>query len=460
MLVLLVIAIVSLTYTSIRSIIAANREAELDRVQRIVELMTTSRFPLTSSVLENMKLLSGAEFVFSEGNGEADSKTSGAPPVPQDGPRSKHNGANQTDPKTIEINGQPYLHTAVLGIRNGNQPTKKGVLNIFVPSQSEQTIWWQASKSPLQIALFMLPLALIFSLALASQVTRPLAKLNQQVQQIAEGDVQPIPAVGRNDEIHDLNESINEMAVKLQDHDTQLRKNERLRTMVQFGSGVAHHLRNSATGCKMAVELLAAEQPGIADTENYQVAVRQLGLMDNYIKKFLLLSKSPITDSHDEIGDLDLSPVLDNVVFLLRPSAEHLGVDLSVESKCDNSSVKMLEEDAQQLMMNLMANAIRAASEIGSTITPNGRGFVSVELLVEKGCVKFSVTDNGSGPPEKIAASIFDPFVTGSTEGTGLGLSLVHEISERTNGRVSWCRENHQTTFSFESENQQAAKVK
>ena len=80
MLLLMVIAIGLLTFTSIRSIISANREAEFGQVQRVVELMTTSSFPLTSPVLENMKLLSNSEFVFTESNGEIVSQSTDVVP--------------------------------------------------------------------------------------------------------------------------------------------------------------------------------------------------------------------------------------------------------------------------------------------------------------------------------------------------------------------------------------------
>ncbi len=452
MLLLMVIAIGLLTFTSIRSIISANREAEFGQVQRVVELMTTSSFPLTSPVLENMKLLSNSEFVFTESNGEIVSQsTDVVPPTLPKVYLAENRQNQQTVPKSFEFGGELYYHTAVAGIQDRNPSANSGILHILVPRRSEKSIWWQASRSPLMIASFTLPLALLFSLALASQVTRPLAKLNRQVQQIAEGQIQQIPEVRRNDEIHELNVSINEMAVKLQDHEVQLRNNERLRTMVQFGNGIAHHLRNSTTGCKMAIELLGSEQHEVADSENYQVAIRQLELMDNYIKRFLLLSKSSDARETAEVGTVNPGQVLENVAFLLRPSAQHLGVKLTVKSDCDDSEIRMSEEDAQQLMMNLITNAIRAAAENSANRKPDEQGFVSVDLTVNRGHVKFLVADNGSGPPDKIARTLFEPFVSGSREGTGLGLSLVKAISNRTNGEVLWRRESDVTTFCFET---------
>lgn len=446
MLLLLILIAAAITFANIRSIITSNREAELSQLERIVKLVTTSRFPLTSSVLENMRSLSGAEFLLVDGQGKVVSQT-------QSAPRSDDlsNNTNDKTPTKISVDGATFYHRAIDNFQGGTPIASAELLHVLIPRQSDRSIWWEASKSPLLIALLVVPLMFLLSLAMANQVTRPLANLKNQVQQIAQGNVSPIPEIRSNDEIRDLNVSINEMAIKLGDHDAQLRKNERLRTMVQFGSSIAHHLRNSATGCKMAVELLAVDHREIAKSDDYQVALRQLGLMNNYIKKFLLLSKSSDAEHVDEPQLIQLAPILENVVFLLSPSAKHLNVEMTVHSDCDDSKIRILEEDAEQLMMNLITNGITAASEKSANLAGGEKAFVTIKLSVHDGSVTFSVTDSGAGPPEEIADSIFQPFVTGSKEGTGLGLSLVREVAERTNGNIQWKRQDNSTTFTFEA---------
>ena len=451
MLVLITIAIGAITLANIRSRINSSRQAELNRLQRIVELMESSRFPLTSSVLEDMKSLSGAEFVLQDASGQIISRTSAAPDkaardeFPTDAPSTP-------TPSVYEsLAGNSFYHTWVNRNPDRNLLSSRGQLHIFVPRQTESSIWWQSSKSPLLIALIGLPLTLIVSIAMASQVTRPLAKLKDQVQQIAAGDITQIPPISRNDEISDLGHSINDMAAKLHDNEVELLKNERLRNMLQFGNSIAHHLRNSNTGCRMAIELLASDHKELHQSENYQVAVRQLGLMDSYIKRFLLFSKNSVeSPAKERVHQVNLDEILERVVFLVRPSAQHLGVELSVVTNSDESTIAMNSEDAEQLMMNLITNAINAASQRPKDASESP--YVAVKLDVERGRATFSVTDNGAGPPEEIAETIFQPFVTGSHEGTGLGLSLVQDIANRINGRVDWSRDHSSTTFVFETD--------
>lgn len=455
MLLLSLIAIGGITFANIRSVIDTNRASQLDRVQKLADLLRSTQFPMTNSILDDMKQLSGAEFVLVDQANEVLAKTKGAPrELPQVDDLGRGSITDQTGTKIV-ASGEAYYHSTVKTIQAQNRRSPFGCVHIFVPRQSDLEVWWQASSSPLLIAALILPLALLISIALANQVTSPLARFQQQVQEISQGEVREIPVTTRNDEIRDLNLAINEMASQLQDHDDQLRQNERLRTRVQFGSGVAHHLRNSATGCKMAIELLAAEHDGLSGSDNFQVALRQLGLMDNYIKRFLRLAKTSNDGLSDSQESVDLAEVLERVVFLLHPSAKHLSVKLSVHSNLSRVNVNMAEVDAEQLMMNLISNAITAASEV--TSSPDQSAIVNVVLNRQENKIVFQVSDNGPGPPAEIAETLFQPFVTGSREGTGLGLSLVREIAERVNGSIQWTRIDEETRFTFEMEDNATA---
>lgn len=448
MLLLLFLAIFTLTFANIRSIIAESRKVEDRRLQKIADMVSATRFPLSSSVLENMALLSGAEFHLQDGSGVTLEKTNSAPnSIVNNTLHSPHGGSINT----LVSGDQAYLHTVVeTSARRGRAETPE-TLHIFVPKKTDTEVWWHAGKTPITIAILAIPVTFLISWALANQVTQPLAKLGIQVQQIAGGDLHQIPETPNKDEIRELGNSINQLAVQLEDHDQRLRKNERLKNVVQFGSSIAHHLRNMTTGCKLAIELLAVKHSEIESAENFQVATQQLELMESYIKKFLLLSKSQDHSVESKAEPIDLNEVLQSTLFLLRPNANHLGVEMNVDSKSDRSLVLLAREDAEQMMMNLISNAIEAASHGQTVLSRNTQPTVSVELAVEKGQFKFSVIDNGDGPPQEIGAAIFQPFVTGKKEGTGLGLAVVQDVANRLGGSVRWNRQNEKTIFTLQS---------
>ncbi|MCY1054010.1 HAMP domain-containing sensor histidine kinase [Nannocystis sp. SCPEA4] len=82
----------------------------------------------------------------------------------------------------------------------------------------------------------------------------------------------------------------------------------------------------------------------------------------------------------------------------------------------------------EQALVNLVRNALQAS--------PPG---VTVELIIrrEDGGLAFRVADRGPGVPAELRARIFDPFVTGRTQGTGLGLAVVSRVCERHGGKAS-----------------------
>jgi signal transduction histidine kinase len=82
-------------------------------------------------------------------------------------------------------------------------------------------------------------------------------------------------------------------------------------------------------------------------------------------------------------------------------------------------------DQVRRALGNLLLNAIEAAP-VHSTI------LISAELEGDK--LKLTVHDEGSGPPPEIRNHLFEPFVTGRPEGTGLGLSLVREIANAHGG--------------------------
>ena len=199
----------------------------------------------------------------------------------------------------------------------------------------------------------------------------------------------------------------------------------------------------------MALELLAVDHAEVKEAEEYQVACRQLSLINDYIKRFLSWSKK---DTHsslaaNENSPIKLLPILESTVQLLRPMAKHLNVELSLDDS-DDVTANLASDDARQVIVNLVGNAIAAAKE-AATEKASPRPRVEVWLKGDDGKVSLIISDNGNGPPAAIADKIFEPFVSGSVSGTGLGLVQVAEIADQLGGRVDWRRDDGRTVFEF-----------
>jgi signal transduction histidine kinase len=118
-------------------------------------------------------------------------------------------------------------------------------------------------------------------------------------------------------------------------------------------------MRNSVTGCRLAVELHARQCHSAG--ENLEVAMRQLALMERYLQRFLASARRERL-VHKQT---DLIHVVDNVLALVGPNARHQRVQLIRDVPQDSVFVSGDRDALEQLLTNLVLNAIEASSQVG-----------------------------------------------------------------------------------------------
>ena len=192
---------------------------------------------------------------------------------------------------------------------------------------------------------------------LARRLARPIRAFAVRTATIAKGDFTPMPPVRYNDELSDLAESINHMTGQLAKHQRQALHNERLRTLAQLGASMAHQLRNAATGGRMAIELHRRDCPSGHSDESLDVALRQMRLMESYLRQFLSIDK-PAAAIRERV---DTTLLVAEVLELVRPSCLHAGIDLQFCPPSDPLFIKGEPEALRQLVTNLVVNATEAA---------------------------------------------------------------------------------------------------
>jgi signal transduction histidine kinase len=275
---------------------------------------------------------------------------------------------------------------------------------------------------------------------LARRFAQPIHRLGDQTARIAQGDFTPVAVGDVDDELRDLAVSINRMTERLSRYEREVRRSEQLRTLSQLGAGMAHQLRNAATGSRMAIEL-HQRQCGEA-VQSLEVALRQLRLMESYIQRFLALGRPRAAVRKPVV----LAALLDDVRSLVHPACLHAGIELSVAKSQQQLSILGDAEELRQLLLNLAMNAVDA---VAGQETPAKRIELALEAK-EPGHCALCVRDSGPGPSPEISARLFEPFVTGKPEGTGLGLFVARQIAEDHEGVVRWQRCERMTEFRVE----------
>jgi len=421
------------------------RDEQRESLRRVVQTLGKATFPLTQRVLVQMRGLSGAEFVLI---GSEDRLRETTLPVKQPWIESLARIArsNPTDRAVrgdvVALGGRDYLVDFV-SVSNRSRPTESATLFILYPEDEMASRIRQAVFPALIAGLIAAAVALAITTWLARRFARPIRTLVGRTATIAQGDFTPMPTSRRNDELRDLAESINRMTGQLAGYERQVRHHERLKTLGHLGASMAHQLRNAATGGRMAIELHLRECPGSTDDESLEVALRQLRLMESYLRQFLSIeSSTPAVQQRVNFGLL-----VTQVLELVRPSCVHAGIDLQWTAPSAPLFLQGDPESLRQLATNLVLNAVEAAATGGNAASPR----VWVDLgRTPDGVGSFRVRDTGPGPAPSIHDQLFNSFVTTKPDGFGLGLFVAHQIAERHGGRLSWSRHDDITCFIFE----------
>ncbi len=405
----------------------------------IAGTVRTVTFPRNAQALGLMKGLSAAEFLLCDSHGRPLGDDQGQPlmtlsVLPDHLPPVTEQAARLDE--RVAIAGQEYFCQGV-ALGRGGQP--EWILYIFYPENLLAEALWQAVWPALLFGGLGGLISLALTVAVTQRLTGRFVQIERRTRLVAGGDFSPMPLPRHQDELRDLGLSINDMAQRLARLQETVRQTERLRLLGQVGGGLAHQLRNGVTGARLAVQLHGRACSAQADSESLAVALRQLGLVEMYLKRFLSLGRAIELRRQS----CNLRSLLQESLSLLEPNCRHAHVEQRGQTALAGQPL-ILNGDPEQLgylFHNILGNAVEAAGE---------GGWVEVRLEQQTNRAVIEVLDSGPGPPEAIASRLFEPFVTGKPDGVGLGLALARQIAEAHGGTISWSRRQAATCFRIE----------
>ena len=231
-------------------------------------------------------------------------------------------------------------------------------------------------------------------------------------------------------------------AVTTERQDAALRLREQKREL----AGMVSNARAGAMGMALAHEV---SQP-LSTVATYLHAARRLlqagpgsePVMDALIKaeaeaqrarEVLERIRDFVSNGNLNLQALDVSALAERICELCREEAAGRGVQVEVESIGLVPPVRADGVQIEQVLINLVANAIDAAAE-----RSDARGRVAVRVAATGAAITLRVEDNGRGVAPELADNIFDAYQTTKPRGMGLGLHLSRRIVQRHAGRLWW----------------------
>jgi PAS domain S-box-containing protein len=206
-------------------------------------------------------------------------------------------------------------------------------------------------------------------------------------------------------------------------------ESERLGAITLLAAGVAHELGNPLNSLNIHLQLMEREirraPRDVAEKlEDYvRVARTEIDRLDSIINQFLRAIRPAVPDLvPGKIEDL-----LDETLELLGRELKERDVLVEREYAQDIPQVSVDREQMKQAFYNIIRNAMQAMS---------GSGILRIAVERDDLAVLVRFTDNGSGISEQDMPHILQPYFTTKTEGTGLGLMIVHRIVREHGGEL------------------------
>ena len=230
-------------------------------------------------------------------------------------------------------------------------------------------------------------------------------------------------------------------------------ESERIQALTLLAASVAHEIGNPLNALHIHLQLMerelkklntvarggvvprsrARQQAAVLDSETLDITAKleqylavargEINRLDYIVTQFL----QAIRPTAPQFKPCSLNDVVQKTLELLQPELDNRGLNLRTRLARQLPATPIDPEQIQQVLVNLIKNALQAMTKGGTLTLQTGEGTDGVWI---------SVADTGGGIPQEQINRIFEPFYTTKKKGSGLGLMIVQRIVRAHGGRI------------------------
>jgi len=290
---------------------------------------------------------------------------------------------------------------------------------------SQEQLFLRSVNNALWIAGWVVgAVGLLLAFTLLRQLAGPLKRLNQATQRVAKGELGARVPATRSDELGHLAKSFNRMAESLEQAEAAKQ---------QMIADISHELR---TPISVIRGVLEAMRDGVIEPteENFAALHNKIMLTTRLVDDLQQLALADAGHLSIVRSACDVSQLLERILTTIGVQFEDAGIGLGLEISEDLPPIDVDPQRIEQVVLNLLSNAMRHA--------PEGSVRIAATLHGEN-TLRISVCDDGPGIDPEELSHVFDRFYRADsarsreTGGSGLGLAIAKALIEAHGGRIS-----------------------
>ncbi len=297
-----------------------------------------------------------------------------------------------------------------------------GALFLHTPVQELQM--GQVTQIIMVLAIPILILSIIILYFTSRRFSRPLLQMNHAVQSIGEGNFKERIHVNSHDEVGQLADAFNQMAMQL----------ERLENMRKdLIANVSHEIRTPLTSVRGFIQgIIEGVIPPTEQKHYLETAYLELHRLSTILNTMLDLSAIETGRISIDARPVEWASIVESVIMRVQVRANEKGINLLTTTSDLPITIWGDSERLTQILFNIVDNAIRHTQ----------KGEISITSSIQNGQLRAQIRDTGEGIPNEALPHIWERFFTGSQSRTsnqarsGLGLTITKHLVELMNGHI------------------------